>query len=605
MDGSISTIHPSSSQTETNTEKAKLSRLLYIFAWTVEVIAVLTGLAISIIIGIDAFNKIAETKSQIAFHDYINTAISVFPFFLVAIVEITKIPVAGAAFHASSAKWKFVFTCTLIFLAVITFETALNGFERNFTNLTYVINKEKEELNATKDRIAAVNDERTKAKELTAEWIEERYNTRRSELASDRDTQTRSVQDKIQELQASLQTDLVTALKEELKSLRSERDVLISSRDAEISRVQLSFDKQRDSVSGEISQQRSHLSSQISRISQQLETARRSREEAIAEAGFFSRGEVTETHNKFVADLEAQQARLQQQYSSLTTSGQQGALASQYNNKIDEVTKRFDKRLLSKNRQISAKSREIAKIMGTKENDVAVLKKGLLEELSNIEAKFNKQQQANSDDRARLMEKLANNQSHIDELDKELATLQRKAADLRDSINKEAGDNQVYRLTMSWTGADSAADIERDEVALTAAVWFGSLAAVVALTGILLALASFVLKADSKKMETLTRGPSPLNRLINSLRRGAIYKRQLQRKPKIEKVLIEKEIPKEVVKEVPVDRVVIKEVPKEIIEKRIVHVPLYTNDHSLVERSAKWFSEELKSNQNHVDKEKV
>ncbi|KZZ13680.1 hypothetical protein A3749_26155 [Oleiphilus sp. HI0078] len=50
----------------------------------------------------------------------------------------------------------------------------------------------------------------------------------------------------------------------------------------------------------------------------------------------------------------------------------------------------------------------------------------------------------------------------------------------------------------------------------------------------------------------------------------------MQRRPVI------KEVATEVIKEVPVEKVVKVEVPVEIIKKEIVHVPLYTEDKSLL-----------------------
>jgi len=54
--------------------------------------------------------------------------------------------------------------------------------------------------------------------------------------------------------------------------------------------------------------------------------------------------------------------------------------------------------------------------------------------------------------------------------------------------------------------------------------------------------------------------------------------RRTRRKPKeIYKVEL-----REIVKEVPVDKVVFKEVVKEVVRKELVHVPFYTNDQRLV-----------------------
>ena len=58
--------------------------------------------------------------------------------------------------------------------------------------------------------------------------------------------------------------------------------------------------------------------------------------------------------------------------------------------------------------------------------------------------------------------------------------------------------------------------------------------------------------------------------------------RRLKLKPR-EKIIhneVIKEV--EVVKEVPVDKVVIQEVPVEVVKKEVIHVPIYTNDPDLI-----------------------
>jgi hypothetical protein len=585
MDGALHSDSNTSKSPVQDKTLYSLGARLYYFAWFVEVIAVFTGLGISLMVGMDAFNKIAEQKSSIDFGDYVNTAISVFPFFLVAIVEISKIPVAGAAYYAKSRKWRIVFTATLVFLALITFETALNGFERNFTNLTFVINKHKEELATTEDRIEARLSDRIKAKELTAEWIEEQYNKRRAELSEDRDTQSRSVQSKIIELNASLESEMVNSLRDEKKGLEAQLTALVVTQRKEIDQIQNSHSKQQNSLSSELSERRSQLVERINNAEKALAAAISHREKAITEAGFFSEGSVKKEQNKNVAAAEKRLNVLQKEFNGLTSSGQQNELSSLLSNKLDTINKRYAGEIRNLRNQISAKSREISRATATKEQDVAAPRKMLQQELASIEAKFTKQQLANTEDRARLMDKLKNNQSHIDKLDELISELELKRTELRNLINREAGDNQVYRLTMSWTGAKTAADVKRDEVAITAAIWFGSLAAVVALTGILLALASYVLQEDSRKPNEQRKKSRMFSKLVNSLRRFTAYRRKLLREPNIEKVYLEKEIPKEVIREVPVEKVVLQEVPIQIVKKEIVHVPIYTNDPSLVDRN--------------------
>lgn len=121
-------------------------------------------------------------------------------------------------------------------------------------------------------------------------------------------------------------------------------------------------------------------------------------------------------------------------------------------------------------------------------------------------------------------------------------------------------------------------DVTKDELKLISTIWFGSLAAIVALTGTILALAGLVVRYHQPKRTWYSvRG------VAVALRQH--LRRRLREGPKIvtKEVPVDKVVFKEVPVEVPVDKVVFKEVPKEVVRKEIVYVPLYTNDSELLQ----------------------
>ena len=107
---------------------------------------------------------------------------------------------------------------------------------------------------------------------------------------------------------------------------------------------------------------------------------------------------------------------------------------------------------------------------------------------------------------------------------------------LRNDKNEAVGDNQIYRLALMFADADSAADMEKDFVQMVAVIWFSSLAGMVAFTGVILAIASNVIR-DPKIPEYSRAGKTGIadstKRFIQSLRRFLIYRRRLHRKPVI------------------------------------------------------------------------
>ena len=135
---------------------------------------------------------------------------------------------------------------------------------------------------------------------------------------------------------------------------------------------------------------------------------------------------------------------------------------------------------------------------------------------------------------------------------------------LRNQINLRAKDNQIYQITALWFGKDAPVDVTKEELKLILIVWFGSLAAIVALTGTILAFAGLVVRYHEPKPGG---GGSEFKSAWRSVRSAAVALRQHLRK-RI------REGPRVVTKEVPVNKIVYRDVPREVVRKDLVYVPL-------------------------------
>jgi len=94
-------------------------------AWALEITAAIIGLMTGLALGYQAF---AASESVTAMELTLASA----PFFMVALAELTKIPVATLLFSASWL-WKPVLLAFLLALAAITFGTVIIGLERAAT----------------------------------------------------------------------------------------------------------------------------------------------------------------------------------------------------------------------------------------------------------------------------------------------------------------------------------------------------------------------------------------------------------------------------------------------------------------------------------------
>jgi hypothetical protein len=562
-----------------NPERESIGKKLIFFAWAVEICAVIIGFAISIMQGISSFTEIENNRPQgLGFGDYTNVFIAMMPFLMVAIVEITKIPFVAATYKTSNSKWKFIFGTSLVFLAFITFESALNGFERNFHALIFSIDKHKKELVAVEEEIEPLEIRRTRLASLSSSQIEAEYSQRHAIISEERSRQAEVIQDRIQGLRAATQNEYIKGLSAQIEDRREQLKALRADRQKELDALIEASRQMTLNASSELDTQRRSLQQQLANEQAYLKELRVKREKKIADAGFFSENSVKKEQNALVETQEKKVEDLRLALNKLSDSDKQKTLRATYNQDIEAVKDRYQAREDTLNQKIQALSLKLSKSLGAREKDIESVIQTHMKELARVEKKFQEQQGENEQIREKEFKQLSENDAIIKELDQTIFDKSKQRVELRNLVNLKVGDNQVYRMAQWWYNKESAADLGRKDVMTIATLWFGSLALLIAVTGILLAFASYVIRDPSIADYKADRDsiPSITKKAFNSARRLIIYWRQVQRRPVI------KEIATEVIKEVPVEKVVKVEVPVEIIKKEIVHVPLYTEDKSLL-----------------------
>lgn len=564
-----------------DSERERIGQWLYGFAWAIEILAVTIGFAIALMQGMTSFAELeANYEGDLGFSHYTNVVIAMLPFIMVAAVEITKIPFVGAAYRTTKLAWKWVFGATLVFLAFITFESALNGFERNFHALIFSIDKYKKELVAVEERIEPMEEQRQKLANLTSSKIEEDYNKRHALISQERSNQSEIVQDRIRALRAASQTEYIKGLRDQIDGLKTQVGGLRNDRQRELDNLQAEARLMFDNSMSELNTQRRSLQQQLAKEQTFLDKLRAKADEDISDAGFFSESSVRKRYEKQINDQVQKVEKLRTDLNSLSDTNRQEDLRLQNQQKQEEVRDRYQARIDRITKDIEAISLKLSKSLGARDKDVELAVSNHMKELTRIEKQFAVQQSENERIRNDEFDKLARNEELVEKLDLDLLDLKNKRVDLRNHINQKVGDNQVYRMAQWWYGKESAADLDRKDVMFIATLWFGSLAILIAITGILLALASYVIRDPAIPNDREYDSMSAFYKSIRSFRRLLIYIRKRNRG------VIIKEIPKEVIKEVPVDRVVMVEKPIEIIKKEIVHVPLYTEDKSLLSKAA-------------------
>jgi hypothetical protein len=251
--------------------------------------------------------------------------------------------------------------------------------------------------------------------------------------------------------------------------------------------------------------------------------------------------------NRAIAQVESNIRSLRE--SSIGQTGRSSGLINKVRASVDQQIKKIQDQIDSIDRSIVKNQRAAERAKGTR---TAADKKALevisreIKQLNHDKTRELQAARARYDQRTDLVDsatsRAAGNQDRI-------AALRESLSPLCAEFNAGVLSNQVYRLALQISTIDDACELTQKELSTTQFLWFGSLALVVSALGTALAFAGLVIRYD-------------------------------RRKPIIKEVTVERTVEKivEITKEIPVEKIVFRDVPVEIIQKELVHVPLFTQN---------------------------
>lgn len=547
----------------------RISIMLVRFAWAVEIVAVIIGLMLAMLTAVTYFESAGTgTPSH-----YMNATVGTLPFIIVAMVEITKIPLTGAAFYARGVVWKVVFILALLFVALITFETMFNGLERFFNAQTSGVVEYKKKLVAVEEQIKDKNATKSRVQSVTIDTIEDDYNKRRTAISNDRNAQIQEIEDIIKDKRAGINTNYVMQLKEEKETLRGDRELLLTGRENRIKNISERFDLEASRIGSDVNSKRLSLQKEVAALRKTRSEELRNRLKESQESNVFTRSTRTEQYDQRITEINN---RINEIVNKIALLGESEANESQVARRakaIKTVEKEFEHSIDDLDRRIRKISKKISETVAVEEADIQGSIDEYHREIERIRSKFEAQEKENLLNRELAITILRDDETKVTSLNSEIGKLEDERSGLRVVINKMVDNTQVYRIATWWTGKESAADVDRQDVALTAFIWFGSLSAIAAFTGIILAAASY---AVSPKFNEKDKRLSYAGKVWKTIRRFILV---IRKNIRIRKT---KEVAVEVIKEVPVDKIVFKEKPVEVVRKEITYVPMYTNDKELL-----------------------
>ena len=498
-----------------NSKLAHYGAWTYRGAWALEITAALIGLATGLMLGFQAFSASESTSMELV--------LASAPFFMVALAELTKIPLATLLFSVAW-WWKPLVLLVLIALAGITFETVFMGLERAATlrQLQYEeLTKSIAALIVEQDGLRTVSDE---AKATDFMQLAQKEYEQVTQMAT---SERASLQDQIAAVDQELESHRAlspeaTRAQAALAAAKQERSALVAEQAAALQEAVRQFESQRDSYV-----ERLPLLSNDPAAAAQIKAA--------LAALVNPRIRLQAENQAALAMKDAEIAAFQLQFDGLAVQ------ASPMTTEQDAL---LHQRRVSLAAQRDALNEKWAGPLATAQERAA-------------EARTNESKEAQI---------LATYQSRLDEINTEYTALEARRIPM-------ARNDQVRRIAGRFFG-HKPEDVTDDQAGLVANIWFGSLAALAALAGPVTAIVALSLQRISSNSEK--KAESKLSRLI----RRRITKRRWTR---IKTVSVP--VPFEVAVEKIVEKRV--EVPIETVIKEILYVPLLTDDPELVQAALK------------------
>ncbi len=565
-------------------------KFLLNMAWTVEILVAIIGICIAIIVIINAQgtqNLEDLADRSIRLNDITFGGI----FFIVAIVELTKIPLATAVYYSVRLYWKIIFLIGLLLVNVSTFETIVTGFERINRERTKIVDKKIVKYHSINTQIEQLEDN-ANVKQFDSEINELReqrtnINKQISDISVNGQQRIQDIidsgtnQSAIDQLQNQIDT-----INLNISNLRKSNIELSGQKDSKVfgsnkKSIDKSISLNDDAISNYQIEKRDK-ETKLSDLTDAQNKSSSGRIESIKE-------EMTLTIKPLNDELEIIANNI---------AGLEGN-KTQYNVDDNEKIKRIKELESARLELISneegtgiddlAPDSQVYRVATWLKNWFIIDYKDEINKINDQIFQLEKQKVKSITERG-LFDKFFsffNKNSSLDNeaIDRQISNLDAKIIEFENKAIKAETkiSDSVY------------ADIPSG--ALTAAfwLWFGVLSFIISVTGTMLAFASLVLldprlhiirNKRTANWKGLGTRISKFFVLINKYIWGKIKR---FRDPNIK--IVEKEVEKIVEKKVEVEKFVGEkiiyekiEVPKEVIRKEIVYVPLPTDDNELLKK---------------------
>ena len=336
-------------------DRKKIGRQLIIAAWAIEILAALIGILIAVLVILSTQQNIGEADIEQRGNaaGIMNAFLGGLPFLVVAAVELTKIPLATACYHATSRIWKGILIAGMFFLMVITFETILNGFERNFTQRTYVIKQTKKEVVSTEEEINKINNDISSLSRITTDTIRTEYEEESDQIEQGRKREIQEIAEERKDILKSFSGQDEKLIQRQINQIDMAIGILDDDYAEDRLRIETDSSDLRSKVESGIITKREIFKSQIDRV---------------------------------IADINRSYQLEKEELSTITDTAQN---ATELENEVKRIEANYDDQIKSARSEVSSKRVEIGREIDAeteRRNELFLRRDNKIERRNNSEA---------------------------------------------------------------------------------------------------------------------------------------------------------------------------------------------------------------------------
>jgi hypothetical protein len=570
----------------------KTAGKLLIAAWCIEIIAASMGLFFAV-------SRILPALDG-TFANSLTGFQGALPFVAVAIVELTKIPLAYACYETNDRRWKFLFGFSLAAVVFITFETFFLGFEGYQSNITRELrptldeytslNRKIETANNVANLAAGIAEGQTDARKRNSADVNQ-VNVTHGQAVRPLLSQKQEIEDKY-DISATPLKNRLSRLEED----RAQLDLVYADEKKKFNEeINASLEDEKGRYKQRVDELREQLKVEQAAFNKTFALESQARKEIKADAEeakkgiIFGKTKIDNDANKAIDEYSQNMARERARYKLEVQKikdelsnppAYRETLSSHRRAKLDQLKTRYQEDRKNLLIQIG----EIEQNITTSQlSAISLVDQARIKRIDILIDQEEKKRKESLDRIAKAFEAQNNNyqdqEKRILSSTTDIENAQKELEPVCSTLNEKVIDNQVYRLAMWWSGIDDACKLKAKDLSQMKTLWFGSLALIIAALGTILAFASFVISQNKPR---IILQEVSVEKLVEVEVVKEVPVEKIVEVEVVREVVVEKPVPVEVIKEVPVDKVVFKEVPVEIVKKEVVHIPVYTDDKSLL-----------------------